>query len=408
MKVLLVNISGKTGSTGKITSDIRSYLLSKGHDAIVAHSVDNIKEDGYYKISKRWELALALRMVRLGRAVYKGNPFALRRLKYMIQEEQPDIVHLHCINCNCIDIYKTFEFLAQENINTVVTHHAEFFYTGSCPYSFECENFYKSQCHNCPNKFYATSNRILANPHKNWLRMYNAINFFNLKKIHFVAVSPWVKERSMLSPIVNRYSCMTIYNGLDMNIFHYTEGIHIVETRINRENRKIALHVTSNFNPIINSTKGGNYVVDVARLMPNVLFIVIASSSNNVNNLPENVFFWGKTSSQEELAKLYSAADVTLLTSKRETFSMVTAESLCCGTPVVGFQAGGPESIAIKKYSKFVEYGNTTALCKALEHSLSNTYDKTGISNEACKKYSMEVMGENYLKLYTQLLKGNY
>ncbi len=34
---------------------------------------------------------------------------------------------------------------------------------------------------------------------------------------------------------------------------------------------------------------------------------------------------------------------------------MVTAESLCCGTPVVGFTAGGPESIAIDAFSNFVE-----------------------------------------------------
>ena len=37
---------------------------------------------------------------------------------------------------------------------------------------------------------------------------------------------------------------------------------------------------------------------------------------------------------------------------------MVTAESLCCGTPVVGFKAGAPEQIAIKEFSEFVEYGD--------------------------------------------------
>ena len=54
---------------------------------------------------------------------------------------------------------------------------------------------------------------------------------------------------------------------------------------------------------------------------------------------------------QSELAAFYSLADVTLLTSEKETFSMVCAESLCCGTPVVGFQAGAPEGISLPAVS---------------------------------------------------------
>lgn len=404
MKVLLVNITGKTGSTGKITSDIRSYLLDQGHDAVVAYSVDDIKEKGYYKLSKRWELAIALRLTRLGRSNYKGNPFALCRLKTIIEKEQPDIVHLHCINCNCINIYKTFEYLAKTNTRTVVTHHAEFFYTGSCPHSFDCMKFVNNQCDDCKDMLYSTSNVLFANPHKNWHRMYEAINRFDIRKLYFVAVSPWVRERSIMSPIVNKYPCKTILNGLDTNIFHYINDNSVLERRIKRTNMKIVLHISPFFNPIGNSMKGGNYVIEMAKQFPGVLFVVVASSSINTNNLPENVLFWGKATSQNELANLYSIADITLLTSKRETFSMVTAESLCCGTPVVGFLAGGPESIAIDKYCSFVEYGNTSMLYDSLRQYLSFEYDKKMISSEACKKYSKDVMGEEYLQLYKQLL----
>ena len=38
MKILQVNITGKSGSTGKIVNDLRTYLQSKGHDAKVAYS----------------------------------------------------------------------------------------------------------------------------------------------------------------------------------------------------------------------------------------------------------------------------------------------------------------------------------------------------------------------------------
>ena len=61
---------------------------------------------------------------------------------------------------------------------------------------------------------------------------------------------------------------------------------------------------------------------------------------------------------QQALAELYRRARVSMIVSKRETFSMPCAESLCCGTPVIGFEAGAPEQIALREYSEFVSYGD--------------------------------------------------
>ena len=101
-----------------------------------------------------------------------------------------------------------------------------------------------------------------------------------------------------------------------------------------------------------------------------------------------------------ELAKFYSLADVTLLTSKRETFSMVVAESLSCGTPVVGFQAGAPETITIPEYSSFTEFGNVELLCEKIEKILSVKFNKQEISDKARIKYSLESMVGNYIDSY--------
>ena len=109
-------------------------------------------------------------------------------------------------------------------------------------------------------------------------------------------------------------------------------------------------------------------------------------------------------SDQKMLSKLYSSADVCLLTSLRETFSMVTAESLCCGTPVVGFKAGGPESIALKEYSDFVNQNDDDALERALRQMLGRKLQKEDISREAITKYSEEKMCHQYYQIYKQLL----
>ena len=74
-------------------------------------------------------------------------------------------------------------------------------------------------------------------------------------------------------------------------------------------------------------------MIQLAKRMPEIAFVV-AGPKNGDFEIPENLILLGSVKEQKSLAKLYSMADVTLLTSQRETFSMVIAESLCCGTPV--------------------------------------------------------------------------
>ena len=91
---------------------------------------------------------------------------------------------------------------------------------------------------------------------------------------------------------------------------------------------------------------------------------------------------------------------MTLLLSFRESFSMVTAESLCCGTPVVGFKAGAPETISILEYSEFVDYGDTDTLKNVLYKWLAIDINMDAVSKIAVLRYDAERMYEGYLNYY--------
>lgn len=410
MKIILINITAKSGSTGKIVNDLSQELKERGHDIkiIYAHT-EKINEPNYYQVSRPLEAKITSQICKLGRAVYKGNPLSIRRIKHIINETNPDIVHIHCINGFMCNIFKLFDFLAEKNIKTVVTHHAEFFYTGSCPYSFECKEFIVNECRNCPRLRYSAFSRIFPNTHYNWKKMHSSINKFKKENLRFVSVSPWVHERSTLSPIVNAYSDTVIKNGIDTTVFTFRNDRETLKmgSELKRISTKIILHVTSHFsvNPS-SGIKGGYLIVDLAKRFPEYTFIIVSSVVSDISDLPSNVMIWGRAKSQIELSQLYSISDVTVITSKKESFSMVVAESLCCGTPVVGFKAGGPESIALKGYCNFCDYGNLDLLSDTIKSVLSNSINKSYISKISKLIFSKEIMCNRYLDLYKELLEN--
>ena len=189
---------------------------------------------------------------------------------------------------------------------------------------------------------------------------------------------------------------MTVHNGIDIDTFKITDYEALYGKYSIPKDKKIVLHVTPKFN---NPIKGGKYVLEVARNLPDIQFIIVGFNGDK-NILPENVIPISHTKDKIELAQFYNLADVTLLTSQKETFSMIVAESLSCGTPVVGFEAGAPETITIPQYSVFSEQGNVECLTENINDFLNKEFECEEISKEAREKYACENMVKNYIRCY--------
>lgn len=407
MRILLINCVYNVGSTGKIVYDSKQYYESLGHEVYVAfgNKGDSISPS-IYRFCTHTESRIQSRLAMIGRSQYQGLTISTNRLKKFILKNDPDVVHLHCVNGFCVNLYELLRFLGEGGYKTVITHHAEFYYTGSCGHAYECDQWYTNECKNCPRPHISTFNKIFPNPSGDWQKMKKAFSSFKPENLVFTSVSPWVNERAKHSPIVNHFKHYVVLNGLDTSVFHHYSDSFEILTRFNIfKKSKIVFHATAAFSPNdLNHPKGGFYVAELARRLPHVMFIVASIASINAINLPPNLILWGRTNTQEELARLYSIADLTLITSDRETFSMVVAESLCCGTRVVGFKAGGPESIALKEYGFFVEYGNIDKLQAQIELQLKNACSEKQLESEANRIYSKEVMAQNYLNIYKTLV----
>lgn len=400
MLVMQINCVYKKGSTGKITYDIHSELLKQGIESVVCYGRgEKINEPHVYKTCGEVYSKINHLLSEFTGVMYGGCFFSTNKLIKIIKKEKPDVVHLQCINGYFVNIYRLVSWLKKHDIKTVLTLHAEFMYTANCGYALDCDKW-QTGCGHCPRLKQETKSFFIDGTHKSWMKMKKAFDGFN-DNLVVTSVSPWLMERAKLSPILNDKKHEVVLNGVNTDVFHFYDTAEL-RSQMGLNGVKVIFHATPSFDDNINNIKGGYYVLKLAEKMldENVKFVVAGDHPDGLK-VPPNVILLGKVSDQELLAKYYSMADVTLLTSKKETFSMVTAESLCCGTPVVGFKAGAPEQITIDKYSTFVNYADIDALQNVIENIV--VFNAKEIEQDAHNKYDKNIMATKYVEIYEKI-----
>ena len=405
MRVLNINIFFVQGSTGKLVEDIHTRLERDGHESYVIYGLGSRPKthtDRIYKMTSNFWVKQYARVARITGLRYNCAYFETIRLTHRIKEINPDVVHLHCMNCSYINPFILLKWLGRHKYKVLVTHHADVTITANCDHAYDCE-LWKTGCKRYCQQLKREGHYIfVANALLSWKQMKKA--FAKVKYLYASGVSTWMTERVKMSPFFANTECRVIENGLDISSFRYNENnVNATLSELKEQDTKIVLHVTPS---VLNPLKGGQYVIELAKRMPNAKFVIVGCRNEPLPPSPSNVIYVPYVNSKVELASYYQTADVTLLTSKRESFSLVTAESLCCGTPVVGFKAGAPESIAIAEYASFVEYGDIQNLQKAIELVLDKKYDKAVISKAACQRYDSENMYAQYLSYYRDIISG--
>lgn len=403
MKILQINCVYKNGSTGKIVADIHFELLKNGIESIVCYGRGNRTNEPYvYKTCGEYYSKLNNLWSRITGIMYGGCGLSTHRLISIIKKEKPDIVHIHCINGYFVNIFRLIQFLKKNKIKTVLTLHAEFMYTANCGYALDCDKW-REGCRKCSRFRQETKSFFLDRTQTSWKRMKNAFNDFD--NLIVTSVSPWLMERAKRSAILADKQHCVVFNGLDTSVFYPRDARDLVKKH-NLEGHKVIFHATPYFSDSPDHFKGGYYVLELAKRLRNQkhIKIIVAGAHSKELTVPDNMILLGRVSDQNLLAQYYSLGDVTVLTSKKETFSMICAESLCCGTPIVGFKACGPEQIALPQYSFFVEQGD---IC-ALEDNIMNIINLDETPNffaEAKKRYNKESMTHHYCNIYKKLFE---
>jgi glycosyltransferase involved in cell wall biosynthesis len=120
--------------------------------------------------------------------------------------------------------------------------------------------------------------------------------------------------------------------------------------------------------------------------------------------LQNQIIFHGYQS-KSYIADYMRQSDIFLLTSHIETFSVVSAEALSCGLPVLSTRCGGPEEFITPDAGRLVPVNDPKSLASELVGMMDDLeiYDRYNIAKYASKIFSLKTVGFYLHKLYTTI-----
>ena len=394
LRVLLIDVNCKNSSTGQIAYNLYSYLNAHGDYAAICYGRGkSIHEKNIYKFGIDIETYIHAFLTRITGLTGCFSYFSTKRLIKYIDKFNPDIVHIHELHAYFVNISQLLNHLAKKRIRVVHTLHCEFSYTGKCGHSIDCDKW-KNECDKCPHlKDYPST---LCFDHTRYMFNEKKRAFLKLHHPTYVVPSTWLYKRIKQS-FLKHEDIRLIHNSIDTSIFHYQDRELIKNEKGINRNTKVVLALAPD---LMSDNKGGKYVMQVAQKMQNVLFILIGTGHKPYKK--ENVHDLGNIYDKYELAKYYSLADAFVICSKNENFPTTCIEAICCGTPIVGFDAGGAREVAPGNLGTFVQYGNVEALVTELNKIIYNNSIEN-LRNEfhaISNHYSIKRMCEEYRSVY--------
>lgn len=322
------------------------------------------------------------------------------RLIKVLKEEKPDLIHLHVVNDQNMNIPMFVKYVNMYKIPVVWTMHDCRAFTGRCSYFDEigCDRW-KTGCGNCPQKQLYMPTWIDAS-HAEWKirkKWHTEIN-----NLTIVTPSTWLADFIKQS-FFKEKALKVIYNGIDTSVFSKKTSLNIRKQYGISVEKKIVLGVSAFWE----SRKGSDYFAELARKLTDEYQIVMIGYLDNKTriNLPSKIIQIQQTTNVQEMAAWYQVASVFVNPTLADNFPTTNIESLAAGTPVVTFQTGGsPESIDSNS-GIIVKKGDGKELLKAILEVCSNP-DKFTEENCQMRARSFSTLQYDlYTNLYHSLVK---
>lgn len=406
MKILQINLTYKMGSTGKIMADLNDVLKQYGHEGYMLCGYANGGEGisnlyCFHNAHNDFYVRRDLLESRItGRMGYSKKHQTKKAIQW-IEKIHPDIVHLHNIHGNWIQIFILMDYLRKNKIPVVWTLHDCWSFTGRCSHfsMVNCEKW-KSGCYKCNNKEVYPITYFFDFCRRMWKDKKEA--FSSLPSVHIVTPSKWLSQY-VKDSYLKKYSVTIINNGIDIEQFcpqtiqnKYYDSL---------AGKKIILSVASSWS----ERKGLLDIYELKKYLDSKEYkiVIVGLNSRQLNEVPDGILGIGRTQNVKELASIYSGATVFVNPTYEDNYPTVNLEAIACGIPVVTYKTGGSGECVTKDTGVVVEQGDL----KGMAIQVKKITENIGKYKVCCRKYAEDYFDKRtkyaeYVKLYENIINN--
>lgn len=402
MRVVLINETYGIGSTGKLVKELSLGLKQNDIQVKCYSAVYKSDDNSCMPISNYFDQKIHAILSRITGLQGYYSSLCTRKLLKDLDLYKPDIIHLHNLHGNYINLKLLLDYCKKNNIIVCLTLHDCWFFTGKCTHyiSVKCEKW-RDLCGECPllhvdnvnPTFFFDRTKKCLNDKKEW--------FSKIQTLGVIGVSEWIANEASKSLFKEISTITVINNWIDTNVFKPIDNG--LRKSMELIDKKIVLMVTS----FVSSTKGYNEMLYLSKNLNSDYRIILIG--NNPDNLfiPDNVIHIKRTENQFELAEFYSMSDVCVNTTKCETFGLVTVESIACGTPVIVYNNTASRYIVTEDVGVTIDeskgYDN---LLKAIYNIVDSKHYNTEIMQEYVNNnFSLNTGIDRHISFYQTLIE---
>ena len=411
MRVLIVNTSERTGGAAIAANRLMHALNRNGVEAQMlvrdrktdALEVVSIPQSWRLKANFLWERGV----IWLNNGLSKQGIFQVdianagTDITTLPAFQQADVIHLHWVNQGFLSL-KNLERICASGKPVVMTLHDQWYFTGICHYSSNCEK-YMTQCEKCP---------MLKGPGIDLARrVYNRKReIYEGRNITFVGCSRWMADLARKSSLTRGHTVTNVPNAIDTDVFKPMDKLEARRRHNLPMDKKLLLFGAQR---ITDKRKGFDFLVEACEhismhhpTLPGQLeVVVLGGDAPSVKELlPLPVHIVNYLSNEDDIAQLYNAVDLFVTPSLQDNLPNTIVEAMSCGTPCVGFDVGGiPEMINHKQDGYVADYCDSLDFAQGIAWCLDPDRQpalSAAARADALATYSQSVAATRYLSIY--------